>query len=428
MKLVCFDSPYSEYFNDLADVLERGMSRSLEKEYVSYVNQYSIYLNDFSFKEISPNVDVDFEKYQFVSGIKSLGNISGKGLDLDHIKVLISYYVSLEEYINNNSSAVYFLYNDLRWFNSLAIDILKKNNIQYFVFERGCFRPFTTTMDTLGVNANSNLINQSIGKYTRDKVDNLDKIFFKKRKNKIGIKLKFICYFFMKMYRKNALSPDVNAFLNAIPRKSFLDYTKVLFNEFIPKFKRENVENKFNAINGKVVFVPLQLSNDTQTLINSSFKSTQEFIDRVTKDYHAIDDDNKPHVIFKIHPLDTNRYVIGSEFHVSERSTSDLIKESDLCITINSTVGFEALMMGKDVICLGGSFYTNHNFTIKVNDDNNIFNMCNNEISHRDLIDFKYFVVENYQVPGSVHNYDLKDLEYTVNKIIANFNKEMTCF
>lgn len=52
----------------------------------------------------------------------------------------------------------------------------------------------------------------------------------------------------------------------------------------------------------------------------------------------------------------------------TDGSVSDWVSNSDLIVTINSTVGLEALILGKPVICLGGAIYSNVGITYSLND------------------------------------------------------------
>src|SRR5690606_20727128 len=49
------------------------------------------------------------------------------------------------------------MHNDSRWNHKIVIDYCLENNIKYLVTERGGLRPFTTTIDPRGVNANASI-------------------------------------------------------------------------------------------------------------------------------------------------------------------------------------------------------------------------------------------------------------------------------
>lgn len=109
------------------------------------------------------------------------------------------------------------------------------------------------------------------------------------------------------------------------------------------------------------VFIPFQVNFDSQVLINSpeirSMHNLYEFIDRVSQ--------KRPdhYFLIKEHPSDPRVY---EELHqrnprilfVNE-NTEHLIRNASCIITLNSSVGLEALLFEQPVIALGNSCYVN---------------------------------------------------------------------
>lgn len=120
-------------------------------------------------------------------------------------------------------------------------------------------------------------------------------------------------------------------------------------------------------------FVPFQVENDTQIINHSHrFKKMQELVDYV---FAYVPAQNK--IIFKTHPKDTN---LG-EIKLPARcklyncgTTHDFLPRCKYVITINSTVGIEALTYYKPVINLGDAFYEGRKMTYKVDSDEDIKN------------------------------------------------------
>lgn len=107
---------------------------------------------------------------------------------------------------------------------------------------------------------------------------------------------------------------------------------------------------------GGYVFFPMQVKNDTQILINSkvdNVKALQLKLD-TTSDFYAV----------KPHPADVDDSYLR-EFAAKNKerleivagNTYKLILGADKVVVINSTVGFEAMVMGKQVEFMGSSFY-----------------------------------------------------------------------
>ena len=115
-----------------------------------------------------------------------------------------------------------------------------------------------------------------------------------------------------------------------------------------------------HSIKPKYVFLPLQVTSDTQIKLHSDYTNFDALI-------FALDFAKNKGVslVVKLHPAETSqefvdeltRLVKKHDFIVTNNNTVELIKNSESVITINSTVGLEAKIFGKEVIVLGRAFY-----------------------------------------------------------------------
>lgn len=116
--------------------------------------------------------------------------------------------------------------------------------------------------------------------------------------------------------------------------------------------------------NEKFVFYPLQVSNDSQLLLNSKFTNKQAIIKTiemansrnlkvVVKPHPAEPDIREIENIFKL----KNKY----DFKIVNSNTYEILSKAELIITINSTVGLEGLIFNKEVIFLGKTFFAKLN-------------------------------------------------------------------
>lgn len=107
-------------------------------------------------------------------------------------------------------------------------------------------------------------------------------------------------------------------------------------------------------------FFPLQVTDDSQIKINSHTNNIDALLYYLKKAKI-----NNKNFVVKIHPAEKNinfikkivSLSISKEFSLSNLNTFQLIKNADIICTINSTVGFEAILLGKNVKFLGQSFY-----------------------------------------------------------------------
>ncbi|WP_431688289.1 hypothetical protein [Hahella sp. NBU794] len=118
------------------------------------------------------------------------------------------------------------------------------------------------------------------------------------------------------------------------------------------------VEEK--ALPDRYVFIPLQVSDDTQLLLNSDFTNAEALI---YANKEAIK--RGLPLIVKIHPAEKSEKEIDkitaiakdNNISISNSSASRLVSHASLIITINSSVGLDAIIRKKEVIFLGKTLY-----------------------------------------------------------------------
>ncbi len=209
--------------------------------------------------------------------------------------------------------------------------------------------------DGLGVNANSSLYSdQTI-------IDRLEDVGEKKHA--------LWCDYYFEQKKKvlpqaNKSFSDVGlSALNALFKNM---YASVLSHSMANlKAKKSNVVNSgevFDQVKpGSYVFLPLQVSTDTQIKLHSDFDNVAAI--KYSMTYASA---NSLNLVVKVHPAEKSQaeldevYRIKEElaFQISNDNTNELIAGSESVITINSTVGLEAMIMKKPVKTLGRAFYS----------------------------------------------------------------------
>ena len=142
------------------------------------------------------------------------------------------------------------------------------------------------------------------------------------------------------------------------------------------------------------IFFPTQVRYDSQLILNSDINNQQAIKKAV-----ALAKERNCILYVKIHPAETDPeilkdYVLLKEkydFLIVNSNTTELIKQAKVVVTINSTVGLEALIYNKELKVYGRAIYS----------------------------DFDYFRVLSY-----IHNY-LVDFDYFSDELISEkeFNK-----
>ncbi|PSB87046.1 hypothetical protein C5F64_10195 [Photobacterium damselae subsp. damselae] len=249
-----------------------------------------------------------------------------------------------------------------------AIYDVFKHSSEFRFFELSNL-PGKIFVDSIGCNAKSNYYNNFIkinDAYVDDKLDE-----------------KFL------IWKNNYLS-ELNL-PKQVKRKGFNSFLKSLINESIKYFGyymlnypmryRDGYCSKiskiyaFNFRNNlipdtsygvnlkhiKYVFVPFQVSNDTQILLNSNIGNLELL-------KYAISYSKKHNykVVAKIHPAEENNEHIeellsfGNHNNVIFANGTDsnqLIRDAQIVFTINSTVGLQAKIVGKEVLVFGNAIY-----------------------------------------------------------------------
>jgi|GEM_PF-1297426 len=249
----------------------------------------------------------------------------------------------------------------------------RKNNKKYVMLEEGYFRPYTTTCDSIGVNF-ENSLPRDRAFFENVEID-FDKLiqYMLRPIRPIDLTLtKKNFDLFASFLQDNNYYSELKEFSRL--KEQFIERYFISF-ENEPKYdymKKIHHHDNIKRDENKYIFVPFQLHKDTQTLLYSPWiKNTRDLvktvIEAVKRYNHTYGDSLK--VIFKSHPLqatdvdfnESEIQEICSKYsfvkYLATGNTKELIQNAVAVITINSTVGIEALIELKPVITLGNAFY-----------------------------------------------------------------------
>ncbi|MDE4080989.1 MULTISPECIES: hypothetical protein [Enterobacter cloacae complex] len=132
----------------------------------------------------------------------------------------------------------------------------------------------------------------------------------------------------------------------------------------LTNFINECSTDKILNTGAPYLFVPLQVSNDAQLWLYSRYKNED-----VIRYALQLAQSSGYQVVVKLHPAEPQseevRHIVQLQktlgFKLSRELTTDLIKQSEGVVTINSTVGLEGLLHYKPVIAIGDCFYKTFN-------------------------------------------------------------------
>ena len=242
-------------------------------------------------------------------------------------------------------------------------------------------------------------------------------------------------------YFENGLLPDtttldfkgVNAF-NSLPRqREFYDQLKFagdinLPSQLVartPEGKKTNDSGQLSQASVELpqrfIFVPFQVNTDSQITIHSPWIRNMDHLFEVISAVQRQMQDKGLAFVFKEHPSSAQSYQhLHQRIHGNRHllfanncSTQELIEKAQAVITINSTVGLEALLLDKRVIALGNAFYAFDGLAKHVESESELIEVLNNlehwltdgKLRENFLryIQSEYAVPESWTKPGDAH-------------------------
>jgi len=204
------------------------------------------------------------------------------------------------------------------------------------------------------------------------------------------------------LYLENGLLPDsttyddqgINA-LNSIPRDPvFFKHGK--FGQYksrtiVGRQYKRKVSTPKNKLPQRYLLVPFQKERDSQILENSPHIKSMTQLFHYVKEAVDASSLGDIHVIFRAHPSSNASYKTlrdiankHPKLHFDESTPlNDAIGNADAVITINSSVGLEALLLNKKVIVMGDAYYSLKGLALTAQDSISLTSAIN------DLPDFK---------------------------------------
>ena len=185
-----------------------------------------------------------------------------------------------------------------------------------------------------------------------------------------------------------------------------------------PHKKRKGLIFEEFDFDREYIFVPFQVNFDSQVVINSPrINSMIELYESLEKALSCIENKSIIFVV-KEHPSDSRTY---SELHERnarikfvDENTENLIRNAQAVITLNSSVGIEASMLGKTVFVLGDACYGVEGVTTPVQSLKELINVLNKIDDYAQVNNvaesFFYYLENEYLLPGAWQN-QLDDVE-----------------
>lgn len=330
----------------------------------------------------------------------------------------------LEEFYNslldNNPIDAVYLFGDCRFIHRIAIDIFKKRNIPYYVFEEGYIRPHYITIEEGGVNGNSSLKLASIGKVPEIYCSSeREEKYIAQKKAPIGYgsfrKMVFFGFIYFCMCRILQYKYPFYIHHKSVSPLEILVWIKSFIRKYcykIPDYiKQRYILNNHSKL---YFFAPLQVYNDAQVFNHSPFHDITDFIETVLNSF-ANNAPSETYLVFKHHPLDRGHRHYGRfikkrskrlgikkrVYYVHEVSLPKMLKFAKGVVTINSTVGLSSLYHQTPVKVLGNAFYDIGGLTYQGSLDR--FWSHPGKVIYSNFLKYKKYIIIKTQVFGSFY-------------------------
>ena len=428
-KALFLQGPYSFFFRDLGRLLqEKGFSVTGITFHPgdSYLMRglprtgWRTLMKKFATEGDAPELETYYS-----ARIKKLEKRPLSKKELDFFK---AYYRAMKAYLEEERVGILLCHNDTRWQHAYALEAARRLHIPAFVFELGLFRPNTITMDPKGVNASNSVprdtsFYRSFSTERRVNSEQTDSPVSTKKRN-------LIIALFLLFFKAGKIS-GLNAPENKVMR--LRDYIR----RFKAAYGKRRHEPAPATLPRRFFFIPFQVVNDSQTLLYSPYRDMETMAEDVIRAVKEFNKKRPPEeraaAVFKEHPMDRGavsyeqlreKYRDDQEAVIlAEGDINDLIDRSLGVVTINSTVGLDAISLGKKVMCIGQAFYAIGGIAFQgspetLADDLEAFE---NFTPDRDAVrGFLHFLKDEYSMEGNEYHYNRKQLELIARRVVSS--------
>jgi capsular polysaccharide export protein len=268
---------------------------------------------------------------------------------------------------SDNAISDIILFADCRPLHRIAIGIARARGIRIHVVEEGYFRPGWITFEQGGTNGYSSLPRDP--EWFRREARGLPQWspppqFADSFKRRASEDLRY-------NFASLAASRRFPNYRTHRPYHQFVEYAGWVRRLALKRYSARRTAEAIRSLQGAPIYLfPLQLDCDYQTRLHSPFRATYPAIEHVVRSFASCAP-STARLIVKLHPLDSGIIDwegmvchIACDAGAAERVTvldggniPDLLSRCQGVVTVNSTLGAEALADGRPVIALGKALY-----------------------------------------------------------------------
>jgi len=334
----------------------------------------------------------------------------------------------IQSYLIENQIKAVFLFGDCRAIHQDLRPLCQVYGIDLWVLEEGYYRPRYFTLERNGVNAKSHLnevdlewlLNPSPSPKTPIAPCNVYSSY------RYMVQWA-ILYWLANMigsysYPNYNHHRELNLYQGLCWARSFIRYWKYQITERSIK-NQLLTKSHLKTSTSEYFLFPLQVHDDSQMQNHSDFQSVEDVIEEVVNSFYdhllKIKKGGRPQTIFLIikhHPMNRGHRnyqnfittlcrALGIEnqvLYIHDIKLPLLLPLIKGCITVNSTLGLQALFHGVPVINLGRSFYDKPGITFQ----GNLAQFWQNPglVDKNTLAQYRQYVIERSQMAGCLYD------------------------
>lgn len=334
---------------------------------------------------------------------------------VDYKRLCAFYEYSFEQFFEKHKIDL-FISGGVSGFERIGLETARRIGIKTLCVWEGMFRPFTISIDPIGMNVESSIAGTPFSQILMHSGSNEFKILWnkivKQEQNSDYVPIKIV------LGDRFRISKQLN---NRIADRLDIERIRLPFHQ-LAKARLSYYCNKFNylsvdGIQSPFFCFPLQTHTDSNIVLNSQLESIDAYLDLLLSAFSEFHKRSGINLIIKEHPMDLFRksyrrkQMKGVYWIHPATSIQSLLRHKYYrgTIIVNSTVGIESLIQQKPVLCLGSALYRYPELVEETPDITNPSSLLN---SLENLVDIKVnelwvkrfcgFLYDNIQIDGNI--------------------------
>jgi len=375
----------------------RNLQDNIDINYIahdSFSHQYLLQKKHKVYKRaqkflLSNNLDNTFEddvKMDVVFTSKGFGNYN---FWFEYFsKRAFSYEKWLREIWKESPPDFVVIWNGMWHYEKISKKIALEKNITIIYIENGYF-PKTAHIDPVGINAEAEIVYRNneglltncddaeLLNFIEEMRDSFSELKRYSQESDLTNSLSFSRFIFFILELVICDMPFIG-----------LEFVSKLLILIKSKKNKYLLQSK-GSLPKNYVFLPLQVTTDSQLILNSPWiKTPHHFISVVEEAFKKIDPDIT--LVIKEHPMEDPNISFNDLskkfpeiYWASSYPLEELIKNAKLIVNINSSVGFQSLLFGKSVVCLGNALYARQGLAFLCHKEEDLYNICKKALENR---------------------------------------------